>query len=130
MTVAQADGPLVLTTELTVWPTGTTPTAENWAELCDYGVTVAWRGPRTENGYGGYAVTTRHGACQLSRAGKWAWSPERFRLWQYRWATLEEALAMAKAVVNDVQVAGRTWRQWCVYREGLQAIAAAAAQES
>ena len=37
---------------------------------------------------------------------------ERFRRWQYRFATFEGALAVARAVVDRVKVNGRTWAQW------------------
>lgn len=75
-----------------------------------FAVKVVWRGARAENGSGGYGVSNGPSKW-LSRAGKWGW-PERFQYRQYRWETLEEALAMARTVVNDVTVNRFTWAQW------------------
>lgn len=78
-------------------------------EARHYGVVVEWRGPQTDDGAGGYAVT-RFGE-SLSRAGNWAW-PERYQYRQYRWATLDEALSAARAAVDHVKVNGMTYAEF------------------
>jgi hypothetical protein len=96
-----------------VFPTGSDPHDEaHHRDLRAFALDVCWRGPRTENGRGGWAVMLGGSdSHQLSRAGKWSW-PQRFQQHQYRWATREEALAMAHAHVDKVKVMGRTWREW------------------
>lgn len=79
-----------------------------------FAVIVQWRGNKTSDGAGGYAVN--HISESLSRAGKWNW-PERFQYRQYRWDTLEEALEAARAAVNDVKLHGLTFAQWVEKRE-------------
>lgn len=96
-----------------VFPSGADPFDENRrGDLRSFALDVCWRGPRTENGQGGWAVMLGGSESrQLSRAGKWAW-PQRFQQHQYRWATREEALAMAHEHVDQVKIMGRTWREW------------------
>jgi hypothetical protein len=89
-----------------VLPTGATVDDE---EMRYFGVTVEWRGVRTETGRGGYGVS--HFSKWLSRAGNWG-HPDKFQQRQYRWETLEEALAMAHAHVDAVTVNGRTFAQY------------------
>lgn len=79
-------------------------------DVTTFAVYVEWRGPRSENGSGGYAVTMG-GFRQLSRAGNWG-SPQPFQYRQYRWETVEEALEWARKVVNDRKVNGRTFAEW------------------
>jgi len=74
-----------------------------------FGLTVEWRGARTETGRGGYGV--KHSSKWLSRAGNWGY-PDKFQQRQYRWATLEEALAMAHAHVDAVTLNGLTFIQF------------------
>lgn len=88
-----------------VLPTGATVGDE---EMRHFGLIVEWRGVRTETGRGGYGVT--HFSRWLSRAGNWG-HPDKFQQRQYRWETLEEALAMAHAHVDAVTVMGRTFAQ-------------------
>lgn len=103
-----------LVTRVMVLPTGTDPDQPDWDNLRNFALEVSWRGPRTSTGRGGYAVTLRGGHRELSRAGNWAWCVEPFRQRLYRWETLEEAVAAARAAVDDVKVNGRTWAEWSV----------------
>jgi len=80
-------------------------------ELRHFAVRVVWRGPRGETGRGGYAVT-QGGDRHLSHAGNWRWNPEPRLQRHYRWETLEEALEVARSVVNGITVMSRTWAQW------------------
>ena len=98
-----------LVTEVLVLPTGM-PLDD--ADRHSFGVSVNWRGPRSDTGRGGYAVTDRFQ--QLSRAGNWG-HPQPFQQHQYRWETLEEALEAARAVVDSVSINGRTWAAWEVH---------------
>lgn len=75
-----------------------------------FGLTVSWRGPRTDTGRGGYAVL--HGNRHLSTAGNWRYNPEPRLQRHYRWDTLEEALAVAREALPTVKVSGRTWAEW------------------
>ena len=95
-----------LTTEVMVLPEGM---ELNNDEIRRFALRVEWRGVRGETGRGGYRVTD--GFDELSRAGKWG-SPERYQQHQYRWATLEEALEMARKHVEEVKVNGKTWTEW------------------
>jgi hypothetical protein len=74
-----------------------------------FALIVEWRGNKTEDGAGGYAV--KHGSQWLSRAGNWAW-PERYQFRQYRWNTFEEALEKAREAVDKVTVNRYTFAQW------------------
>lgn len=71
---------------------------------------VEWKGPREDNGQGGYAVT-RGGRNQMSRGGAWSY-PQPFRWSQYRWETLEEALEMARKHIDSYKMNGYTWAEW------------------
>lgn len=102
----------VFISEVFVLPSGTSVDDPYWHVLRDHVLKVAWRGQRTDTGRGGYSVTGRDGDLHLSRAGKWATNVEPFQQRQYRWATLDEALAAARTVVDDVQIGGWTWRRW------------------
>lgn len=77
-------------------------------------IRVQWRGPRGDTGRGGYAVI--HGSRHLSTAGNWRFDPEPRLQRHYRWDTLEEALAVARSVVNTVTVNGRTLAEWQALR--------------
>jgi hypothetical protein len=95
-----------LTTEVMLLPDG--------MPLDDYNVPifavrVTWRGAATETGRGGYAVI--HGSKHLSRKGDWRWNPEPFIQRHYRWESLDEALAVARSVVNTIKVNGKTWAE-------------------
>lgn len=79
-------------------------------ELRYFALTVRWRGPRSDTGRGGYAVM--QGNRHLSTAGNWRYEPEPRLQRHYRWDTLEEALAVARAALPTVKVNGRTWMQW------------------
>lgn len=50
-------------------------------------------------------------APSVATGQKWDY-PERFRRWQYRFPTFEDALAAARTVVDDIKINGRTWAQW------------------
>lgn len=106
--------PVEIPASTLVFPTGSRPYTDDDGDLRHFALDVCWRGPVQENGQGGWAVT--HGGLdkQLSRAGKWAW-PQRFQQHQYRWATRDEALAMARAHVDTVTVNRRTWQEWQDY---------------
>ena len=95
-----------LTTGVLVLPDGM---ALDDPELRHFSLRVEWRGARTDTGRGGYAVTD--GFSDLSRAGKWG-RPQAFQQHQYRWDALDEALAMARAHVDQLKVNGRTWAEW------------------
>lgn len=99
--MSAANGP-GLVTEILFLPDGCTPDDVDWDVFATW---VVWRGA------GLYAVqrrSTGRDADQLSRAGNWAFSPERFRRHQYR-HTLEEALAWAQKVRNAATFNGMTW---------------------
>ena len=96
-------------TEMTLIPDGM-----DWDDVNRpfFGVRVVYRGVGPQ-GKDLYAVFSGPGDFQvLSRAGNWAFTPERFRWRQYRWETLDEALLWARKSVNDVKVNGRTWAEW------------------
>jgi hypothetical protein len=101
--------------ETLVFPTGADPYSDEdtYRDLRKFTAEVTFRGPRQDNGQGGWAVMNG-GHHQLSRAGNWAW-PERFQQHQYRWDTREEALAMARTHVDSLTVNGRTWAEWRTY---------------
>ena len=101
-----------LVTEVLVLPDG--------MELDDddrnhFTLTVRWRGPHGETGRGGYAV--QRGERHLSRGGKWRFHPEPYLQRHYRWETLDEAVAVARATVNDLRIYGRTWAEWKAARD-------------
>lgn len=77
-------------------------------------VQVKWRGEYQGRSGGGWSVS--RGSAELlasSAGGTPQWDhPERFRRWQYRFTTFEEALAAARAVVDGVKVNGYVWEQW------------------
>jgi hypothetical protein len=93
--------PAKMVTEVCYWPDGCDP---NGVDAFAFMVKVTWRGA------GRYSVESR--GRTLSRAGKWAWSPQPFQRHQYRFDSLEHACEWAERVVDDVDVAGRTWREW------------------
>jgi hypothetical protein len=74
-----------------------------------FAVTVNYRGTYQGRSGGGYSV--EHCGAELSRRLTWGW-PQRFQRWQYRWSTLDEALAVARNVVNTIKADGRTWAEW------------------
>ena len=96
-----------LVTEVLVVPDGLDLDDPN---LHHFALTVRWRGARGETGRGGYAV--QHGNRHLSRAGNWRFNPEPRLQRHYRWADLDEALAVARDTVDTVKVNGRTWAEW------------------
>lgn len=96
-----------LVTEVLVLPAGMELDDD---ERDSFALTVRWRGPRSETGRGGYAVM--HGNRHLSTAGNWRYNPEPRLQRHYRWDTLEEALVVARAAVDTVTVARRTWAEW------------------
>lgn len=106
-----------IVTKYTVLPTGM---ELDDVELHNFALSVEWKGPRTDTGRGGYAVTDRFE--QLSRAGNWG-RPQPFQQHQYRWDTLEEALAAARAQVDSVSVNGRTWAEWKAFFQQKSGIA-------
>lgn len=112
MSTTTQDGHLVITTETMVLPAGCDPATDPNRDWDAFAVYVRWQGPPQANGSGGWAVTGRVCEKQLSRAGNWAWGIRAFQRRQYRFATFDEALAMAHAHVDQVTVNGRTWAQW------------------
>lgn len=95
-------------TEVTLWPEGMGP---GDPEASNFEVRVKWRGVQNEKkSMGGYAV--EQGVSQLTRAGTWIFTPQRFQYHLCRWSTLEEALEAARNVVNYVTVNGKTWAEW------------------
>lgn len=77
-------------------------------------VQVKWRGEYQGRSGGGWSVSRGSAellASSVATGQKWDY-PERFRRWQYRFATFEEALAAARTVVDHVKANGRTWAQW------------------
>jgi len=94
--------------EITVLPDGM---RNDDPELRHFALYVRWMGARQGNGMGGYAVTTLFREQQLSRAGNWNDNVRPFQRRLYRWETPGEALNMAKRVVNDLKVNGRTFAE-------------------
>jgi hypothetical protein len=103
-----------LITKVSYWPDGCDPAADPYNER-DWRVDVEWCGPRMDDAsgraVGGYRVVHR-GFIELSRAGNWEFHVPRFRRWQYRWATLEEAREWAEKVRNSVTMGGLTYAEW------------------
>lgn len=95
-----------LVTQTLVLPTGMPINDE---EMRHFALTIEWRGTRTETGRGGYGISLR--GSWLSRAGNWGY-PDKFQQRQYRWETLEEALAMAHVHVDTATLNGRTYAQY------------------
>lgn len=91
------------------------PDGMAWDDLnrLTFAVTVEWCGPFDGRRGGGYAI--RHIGGELSKSGKWEVAPPRFRRWQFRWEHLDSALHMARAVVNELEVNGRTWADLRAY---------------
>lgn len=99
--------------QYTILPTGMKADDD---QAYTFALTVTYRGPFTGRRGGGYAV--EHGSRSLSRAGAWSLYVEEFRRWQYRWATLDQAIAAAREQVDGIVVNGRTWAQWKTERAG------------
>lgn len=96
----------------TIYPQGLTDLFDINAP--SFAVNITWRGEYRGRRGGGWAVTRGTAellASSVATGQKWDY-PERFRRWQYRFATFEDALAAARAVVDDIKVNGRTWAQW------------------
>lgn len=96
----------------TIYPHGLTDLDD--VNAPSFAVEIVWRGEYQGRSGGGWAVT--RGRAQLLTSSvatgqKWDY-PERFRRWQYRFATFEEALAAARSVVDGVKINGRTWAEW------------------
>ena len=70
---------------------------------------VEWRGVSEKHPLGTWRVSDGHR--ELSRAGNWG-LPQPFQRHQYRWATRDEALEVARRQVDLVTVNGRTWVEW------------------
>lgn len=95
-----------IVTETFVLPTGM---AADDKERHIFALRVEWQGVTDQFPDGSWRVTD--GYCDLSRAENWS-MPRRFQRHQYRWATREEALAMARKHVDQQTVNGRTWAEW------------------
>ncbi len=102
---------LELVTEVLVLPDGMEIDDD---ERRDFALTVRWRGPRGDTGRGGYAVM--HGNRHVSRKGNWRYEPEPHLQRHYRWENLDDAIALARSIVNTVKVHGRTWAEWGQWR--------------
>lgn len=78
-------------------------------DLHSFSLSVEWRGVTSKHPDGAWRVTGR--SRELSRAGNWG-HPQAFQRHQYRWASREEALAMARRHVDLLTINGRTWAEW------------------
>lgn len=85
---------------------------DDWDNVRYWALHVRWRGPRDDTGRGGYAVTTQFPEEQLSRAGKWRTDVRPFQQRLFRWPTLQEAVAAARAAVDTFTTNGCTWAQY------------------
>lgn len=108
------DGRIEHTGGYTVYPRGAG--SLNDPNISSFAVQIIWRGEYRARSGGGWSVTHRSSELLVSSvsAGKphlWGY-PDRFRRWQYRFKTFEDALAAARAVVDHVQVNGGTWQWW------------------
>jgi hypothetical protein len=87
---------------------------ENWGEMQNFALVITWRGVQEDEGdraRGGYGV--QGGQFKwLSRTGKWASYVEPYQQWQYRWATIEEAMKVALEHRDDIRVNGKTYSEW------------------
>lgn len=96
-----------------IYPQGLTDLSDINAP--SFEVQVKWRGEHQGRSGGGWSVSRGPfdllASSATSEEPRWD-VPERFRRWQYRFATFEDALAAARAVVDLVKVNGRTWAQW------------------
>ena len=100
------------TSGYTIYPHGLNDL--NDVNASSFAVQVTWRGEYQGRSGGGWSVT--RGTAELLNTStathqKWDY-PERFRRWQYRFPTFEDALAAARTVVDHIKVNGRTWAQW------------------
>lgn len=84
---------------------------DDWNNAKAFAVVVRWRGPRGDTGRGGYAITDHYGQ-HLSHRGKWRYNPEPYLQRHFRWEDLESALVVARTVVDDIRVNGKTWAEW------------------
>lgn len=91
--------------EYTILPTGMQPGDIN-AHV--FAVKITYRGEPNGRSGGGYSINVA--GQELSRAGNWGF-PQRFQRWQYRWESFEEALDIARTVVDQFTVMGRTWAE-------------------
>lgn len=84
-----------------------------------FALRVEDRGPYRGREGGGWGVTD--GGTWLSRSGGWD-LPARFRRWQFRWEHPEDALAAARAAVDERRFGtrGETWKQWRERREEIR----------
>lgn len=108
------------TSGYTLYPHGLNDLADINAP--SFEVQVKWRGEYQGRSGGGWSVS--RGSAELLRSSvktgqKWDY-PERFRRWQYRFPTFEEALSAARAVVDGVKVNGRTWAEWQMYATSVE----------
>jgi len=94
-------------TEWTVLPTGM---EDGDVNSLSFAVSVRWRGTYEGKKGGGWSIS-RAGS-ELSRSRQWSHYVPRFRRWQHRWATFEEAQAIAREVVDGVVMNGRTYAEW------------------
>lgn len=106
--------PNVHAVDVVVLPTGAT--LDDWDDVSSWALHVRWRGPRTDSGSGGYAVTSLFVEHQLSRAGNWNRCVQPFQQRLYRWETFDEALAAAHAAVDSCVTGGHTWAQFLTWR--------------
>lgn len=89
-----------------VLPTGMNINDPNDAyEAPTFGVSVAWKAPER------YSVERFGGGKQANRQGEWRDRPEWKDREDFRF-TYEEALEMARSLVNGIVINGHTWAQW------------------
>jgi hypothetical protein len=81
-----------------------------------FAVRVQWRGVFHGKHGGGWAIT--NGVSEMSRGGSWSYYVPRFRRWQHRWETFEDAQEIARAAVDSVRINGRTWAEFQAQRNG------------
>lgn len=125
---AASPAPLPAAAELVIMDVAVLPTGatlDDWEDVSSWALHVRWRGPRTESGRGGWAVTSLFVEHQLSRAGKWSRHVQPFQQRLYRWETFEEALAAARAAVDSYVTGGHTWAQFLTWRREQQLAAQA-----
>lgn len=100
----------VMVTDYLVLPDGCSP---DDVDALSFGLVVHYCGTYRGKEGGGWGVFSGgpRGFALAKKARTWAYPP-RFRVWQYRWENVEDALQAAREAVEDRTVGGRTYRQW------------------
>lgn len=104
----------VTATDYLVLPDGCEP---DDSDALTFGLVVHYCGTFRGRRGGGWGIFRGSpGGYSLSRAGRTWEYPPRFRRWQFRWESLEEALAVAQEHADTGTVHGRTYAQWAQQR--------------